>query len=178
MLELLELSDYNRVIHNKLLIFLKDIRIIEYLLECNINELLKIIPYDERLIWSICRMKDIDRYFMIDRLIDKVEKNDMNSNVIQTYEVCLSEKIIYEVRTKNYMELMQSDYMACCILYWIMKYMYIYSKKISGNMLEFEQYKNNYVIMICKILKNNNIMENERNTLRAILESEEFIARV
>lgn len=177
MLKLLELSDKNIKIYNRILQYLGNIQILEYLLECNINGLFRIIN-DDSLIWEICRMKDMDRYYMIDKLIEKIEKNKNNLNIIESYERCLSEKIIYEVKTQNYIELLQSDYMACCILYWIMKYMYVYCVKILDNISDFEKYKNNYIIMICKILKNNNITQSERDTLIAILESEEFIARV
>lgn len=165
-IKLLELSNQNQDIYNQILPYINNVKIIFYILDNNITELIK--NTNNGLTWNIWRMKDLDRFCMVDKLITyaKKQNNDMIIETIKYYEIQLSKKIVDVLQIEDYRDIFTTDYMSCCFLLWTMKYMYIHCLYVLQNMEDFDKYYKNYLILIDKVILEGNITENQRFTLK------------
>ena len=158
--KLLQLSPSNQKISNELSHYITNPDIIFYLIDNNLNHLYRLTDGNNKLVWDVWMMKDMDRYYMIDQLIANIASI---SKEIEHYQIELSKKIIKSFRCETYQDFFTTDYMACCIMFWAIKHMYI-----SHTKEEFEVFLKNYKIFVHRILQSNNITHKQRFTLEHI----------
>jgi hypothetical protein len=161
---ILELSDDNLSVYNRLLQHFNDIELIYNVMDNNILNLSTMI--DNNLIWDIWIMKELDRYFLVDKLLILMKtKEPVSINKIQEYEIELSKRIVKVLQSENYRSVLKDDYCSCCMLFWVIKFMYIYFHYVVKSMDEFNLYLYHYSVYLDKIITKNGLTLSKINTL-------------
>lgn len=162
--KVLELSDDNMSVYNRLLQYIDNLDMIYYVMDNNIAKLTTMT--DNNLIWDIWMMKEIDRYFLVDKLLILMKtKEHTCKNRIQEYEIELSKRIVKLLQSENYRNVLKDNYCSCCMLFWIIKFMYIYYHYIVKSMNEFNSYLYHYSVYLDKVIAKNGLSFNKINTL-------------